>query len=97
MDRGAWQATQSMGRKESDTTERLHYIRFLLLRSTGSRACGLSDGSSQVLDTGSIVEAQASRFHSIWDLPRPRIEPVFPALAGGFFTTELPGKPPYTS
>ena len=27
------------------------------------------------------------------DLPRPRIEPVSPALAGGFFTTELPGKP----
>ena len=44
-----------------------------------------------------IVVAQASWFHSMWDLPRPRIEPVFPALAGGFFTTELPGKPPCTS
>jgi len=26
------------------------------------------------------------------DLPNPGIEPVSPALAGGFFTTELPGK-----
>ena len=28
----------------------------------------------------------------MWDLPNPGIEPVFPALAGGFFTTEPPGK-----
>ena len=27
------------------------------------------------------------------NLPDPRIEPIFP-LAGGFFTTEPPGKPP---
>ena len=27
------------------------------------------------------------------NLPSPRIEPVFPALAGGFFTTEPTGKP----
>ena len=26
-------------------------------------------------------------------LPGPRIEPVSPELAGGFFTTELPEKP----
>ena len=29
------------------------------------------------------------------DLPRPGVEPVSPALAGGFFTTEPPGKPPF--
>ena len=28
----------------------------------------------------------------MWDLPRPGIEPVSPALAGGFLTTEPPGK-----
>ena len=28
----------------------------------------------------------------MWDLPRPGIEPVTPALAGEFLTTELPGK-----
>jgi len=27
------------------------------------------------------------------DHPDPRIEPASPALAGGFFTTESPGKP----
>ena len=30
----------------------------------------------------------------MWDLPGPGIEPVSPALAGGFFTTEPLGKPP---
>ena len=28
----------------------------------------------------------------LWDLPRPGIEPVSPALAGGFLTTGPPGK-----
>ena len=28
------------------------------------------------------------------DLPNPGIEPMSPALAGGFFTTEPSGKPP---
>ena len=32
-------------------------------------------------------------FPSPGDLPNPRIEPVSLALAGGFFTTEPPGKP----
>ena len=29
----------------------------------------------------------------MWDLPGPGLEPVSPALAGGFPTTEPPGKP----
>ena len=29
----------------------------------------------------------------MWDLPAPGIEPLSPALAGGFFTTGPPGKP----
>ena len=36
--------------------------------------------------------AQASLLHSIWTLPGPGIEPVSPALAGGFLTTGPPGK-----
>ena len=32
-------------------------------------------------------------FPSPGDLPDPRIKPMSPALAGGFFTTEPPGKP----
>ena len=37
-----------------------------------------------------------SRAHllcSMWDLPRPGLEPVSPALAGRFSTTAPPGKP----
>ena len=29
----------------------------------------------------------------MWDLPRPGLEPMSPALAGGFLTTAPPGKP----
>ena len=29
----------------------------------------------------------------LWDLPGPGVEPVSPALAGRFFTTEPRGKP----
>ena len=31
----------------------------------------------------------------MWDLPGPGIELMSPPLAGGFFTTELPGNPFY--
>ena len=36
-------------------------------------------------------------FPSPGDLPKPCFKPMFPALAGGFFTTELPGKSPIPS
>ena len=32
----------------------------------------------------------------MWDLPGPGLEPVSPALAGGFLTTAPPGKSPNT-
>ena len=38
--------------------------------------------------------AQAYLFHGMWDSPGLGIEPMSPALAGSFFTTEPPGKPP---
>ena len=37
--------------------------------------------------------SQAQLLHGMWDLPRPGLEPVFPALAGRFSTTVPPGKP----
>ena len=37
--------------------------------------------------------SQAQVLRSMWDLPRPRLEPVSPALAGGLSTTAPPGKP----
>ena len=30
--------------------------------------------------------------HGMWNLPGPGLEPVSPALAGGFLTTGPPGK-----
>ena len=37
--------------------------------------------------------SRASLLRGIWDLPRPGLEPVSPALAGRFSTTAPPGKP----
>ena len=63
--------------------------------------CGLLTAvASLVLEQG-LQGTQASVVvaHELsckWDLPRPGIEPVSSALAGGFFTTEPPGKPPFS-
>ena len=54
-------------------------------------ARGLSGCSSQAL------EQRASLLLGMWDPPWPGIEPVSPALAGRFFTTELPGKPDHVT
>ena len=37
--------------------------------------------------------SRAQWLRGMWDLPRPGLEPVSPALAGGFLTTAPPGKP----
>ena len=37
--------------------------------------------------------SRAQLLHVMWDLPRPGLEPVSPALAGRFSTTAPPGKP----
>ena len=61
----------------------LSLSRPLSLRSTGSRRAG------------SVVVAHGAQLlHSMWDPPRPGLEPVSPALAGRFSTTVPPGKPP---
>ena len=40
--------------------------------------------------------SQDQLLRGMWDLPRPGLEPVSPALAGRFSTTAPPGKPlPY--
>ena len=57
-------------------------------RALGARAsvvvaCGLSSCGSR-----------AQLLRGMWDLPRPGLEPVSPALAGRFLTTTPPGKSP---
>ena len=37
--------------------------------------------------------SRAQPLRGTWDLPRPGLEPVSPALAGRFSTTAPPGKP----
>ena len=37
--------------------------------------------------------SRAQLLRSMWDLPRPGLEPASPALAGRFSTTAPPGKP----
>ena len=49
----------------------------------------------EIVSTGSLAVAhELSWLHGLWDLPESGIEPVSPALSGGFFTTELPEKHP---
>ena len=52
-----------------------------LLQSMGSRRLGFCS-----------CDTWTQFLRGTWDLPRPGIEPVSPALAGEYFTTE-PGKP----
>ena len=37
--------------------------------------------------------SRAQLLHGMWDLPRPGLEPVSPALSGRLSTTTPPGKP----
>ena len=37
--------------------------------------------------------SRAQLLRGMWDPPRPGLEPVSPALAGGFLTAAPPGKP----
>ena len=41
----------------------------------------------------SNCDSRAQLLRGTWDLPRPGLEPVSPALAGRFSTTVPPGKP----
>ena len=67
-------------------------------RALGARASvvaahRLSSCGSQALERRlSSCGARAQLLRSMWDPPGPGIEPVCPALAGGFPTTAPPGK-----
>ena len=68
-----------------------------LLSSYGTQAShcsGFSCGRAQALGhrIGSYG-TWAELLQGMLDLPRPGIQPMSPALAGGFFTPEPPGKP----
>ena len=54
----------------------------------GLSSCGLQALECRLSSCGS----RASLLGDMWDLPGPGLEPVSPALAGGFLTTRPPGK-----
>ena len=61
-------------------------------RALGTRASVV--GGSRALERRlSNCGARASLLHGMWELPGPGLEPLSPALAGGFLTTAPPGKP----
>ena len=63
-------------------------------QASAAAAHGLSGGGSPVLEHQlDSCGMRAWLLQGIWDLPELGIEPVPPALAGEFFTTEPPGKP----
>ena len=71
-------------------------------RALGTRAsvvvaCGLSTCGSRALEHRlSSCDAQTELLWGMWDPPGPGLEPVSPALAGGFPTTAPPGKPTHS-
>ena len=55
---------------------------------------GFTSGGSRALELRlSSCGMRALLLHGMWDLPGPGLEPMSPALAGGFLTTAPPGKP----
>ena len=54
----------------------------------GLSSCGLRALEHRLSSCGAWAQLR----RGMWDLPAPGIEPVFPALAGGFLTTAPPGK-----
>ena len=67
----------------------------LLLQSMGSRHTGFSSCGMRALELRlSSCGARAQLLGSMWDLPRPGLEPVSSALAGRFLTTAPPGNSP---
>ena len=58
-------------------------------------ARGLNSCGSRALEHRlSSCGARTLLLRGMWDLPGPELEPMFPALAGGFLTTAPPGKSP---
>ena len=56
-------------------------------------ACGLSRCDSLALEHRlDSCGTRVSLLRALWDLPGSGMKPVSTALAGGFFTTEPPGK-----
>ena len=63
----------------------------LIAEHAGFSSCG-ARASVVVACRLSSCGTRAQLLHGMWDLPGPGLEPVSPALAGGFLTPAPPGK-----
>ena len=66
---------------------------FIAVRGPLTIAASLVAGHRLQTRRLSSCGSRAQLFPGMWDLPRPGLEPVSPALAGRFSTTAPPGKP----
>ena len=66
---------------------------FIAMRGPLTVAASLVAEHSLQMPRLSSCGSWAQLLHSMWDLPRPGLEPVSPALAGRLSTTAPPGKP----
>ena len=67
---------------------------FITVRGPLTVAASLVAGHSLQTRRLSSCGSRALLLCGMWDLPRPGLEPVSPALAGSLSTTAPPGKPP---
>ena len=67
----------------------------LLIAVRGPLTIAASPAAEHRLQTRRLSNcgSRAQSLRGMWDLPRPGVEPVSPALAGRFSTTAPPGKP----
>ena len=70
---------------------------FIAVRGPFTIAAPLVAGHRLQTRRLSSCGSRAQSLRGVWDLPRPGLEPVSPALAGRFPTTAPPGKPPVLS
>ena len=73
----------------------VYYVYVYLATKSHPTLCSSTDCSSPGFSVHGISQQEywtGLPFPSPGDLPNSGVEPASPALAGGFFTTDLPGK-----
>ena len=92
--RGLFLQWQQVGPLPRRSVQAAHCNSFSCCEAQAAEYAGFGSCSSQALEHKlNTCGSWADLLLGMWDLPRPGIEPVSPALAGRFFTTESPGKP----
>ena len=82
------------GLHSSSSARASHWGDFPFCEARALRRVSFSSCGSWALELRlSSCGARAWLLRSMWDLPSPRIEPMSPALADGFFIAEPPEKP----